>query len=118
MSDMTKCLIEKIKSAFETIELIVGGELHLDDIRHPKYLRSLIAATEKTYVLLNDGICESLEMCQECAKRRDMLMQYLHLLDDFERGNLLSSSQTETLLNFPREIDEILKRIEHVLRHI
>jgi hypothetical protein len=116
MSDNPRCLIEKIKAKFETLRTIMGDDFSPEDIRQPKYLRALLSATEEAYVLLNDGICESLHMCKECAHRRDMLMRYLHLLDDADRDLLDDSDRLEMLHAYPKEVNEVLDRIERAMK--
>ena len=40
--------IKMIKAKFETIKIIAGEALTMDDLSSPKYLRALIDATEST----------------------------------------------------------------------
>jgi len=106
--------IKMIKAKFETIKIITGEVLTLEDLSSPKYLKALIDATESTYVHLNDTMCEDLVMCQECAQKRDTLNEYLHLFDDLELGEKVHDIE-EKIAHFPETIKQIIDRINTVL---
>ena len=106
--------IKMIKAKFETIRIITGDVLTLKDLSNPKYLKALIDATESTYVHLNDTICEDLVMCQECAQKRDILNEYLHIFDDLELGKQVHNIE-EKITHFPESIKQIIDRINTVL---
>ena len=109
--------IKMIKAKFETIKIITGDALSLEDLSSPKYLRALIDATESTYVHLNDTICADLVMCQECAQKRDLLNEYLHLFDDLELGKTIHAVE-DKIAHFPEAIKQIIDRINTVLTDI
>ena len=111
----TKSMIETIKAKFEMIQVTLGKELHPEDILHSKYLRAIIDATEHAYVHLNDSICESLHMCQECAKKRDMLMRYLTMLDEIDEKREIPEETAQELARYPEEISRVIERIDSVL---
>ncbi len=106
--------IKMIKAQFETIKIIVGESLTLEDLSNPKFLKALIDATENTYVHLNDTMCGDLIMCQECAQKRDLLNEYLHLFDDLELGKMAENIEEKVKL-FPESIKQIIDRINTVL---
>ncbi len=107
--------INIIKAKFEIIKTILGDSLSLEDLSQPKYLKVLIDASENTYLQLNDGMCESLNMCKECAQKRDMLNSYIQLFDSIELGNKLSNTIEEEIAIFPKIIEEIIYKIDVVL---
>ena len=104
-----------IKAKFEMVKIVLAGKLTPEDLSHKKYLKVLIDATENTYLQLNDSICESLVMCKECAKKRDILTQYLNLLEDIELGKTIDARMEEELAKFPEAINEIIDRINTIL---
>jgi hypothetical protein len=106
--------IKMIKAKFETIKIMTGDVLTTEDLSSPRYLRALIDATENTYVHLNDTMCASLVMCQECAQKRDLLNEYLHLFDDIELGRVIHDVE-EKVARFPESIKQIIDRINTVL---
>ena len=106
--------IKMIKAKFETIKIITGDDLSTEDLSSSKYLKALIDATENTYVHLNDSMCASLQMCQECALKRDILNEYLHLFDDIEIGKTIDGME-EKVAQFPEAIKQIIDRINTVL---
>ena len=107
--------INVIKAKFEIIKTILGDSLTLEDLSQPKYLKVLIDASENTYLHLNDSMCESLNMCKECAKKRDILNQYIQLFDSVELGNKLGNTIEEEIAKFPKIIEEIIHKIDVVL---
>ena len=111
----TKNMIETIKAKFEMIRIVLNDTLHIDDLTHPKYLRALIDATESTYVHLNDSLCESLTMCHECAQKRDILMQYISLLDDIDNGTEITPAMAKKLSAYPEVVNSVIERIDEVL---
>ncbi len=111
-------MIETIKAKFEIIHIILSDTLHIDDLKHPKYLRALIDATESTYVYLNDSLCESLTMCRECAQKRDILMQYITLLDDIDNGTEVTPVMAQKLSAYPEVVNSVIERIDEVLLSI
>jgi len=106
--------IKMIKAKFETIRIIVGDTLSLEDLSNHKYLKALIDATESTYVHLNDSICEDLHMCQECAQKRDLLNSYLHLFDNLELGQVVHDAEAQ-IAAFPEAVKQVIDRINTVL---
>ena len=107
--------INIIKAKFEIIRTILGDSLSLADLSQPKYLKVLIDASENTYLQLNDGMCESLNMCKECAQKRDILKTYIQLFDSVELGEKLNDSAKEAIAKFPHIIEEIISKIDAVL---
>ena len=110
----THCLLEGIKTKFETIRIITGERLHLEELEHPKYLQALLTATESAYILLNDGLCESLHMCQLCAQRRDQLLEYMHFFDDFARG-IRPKDAHAIVEQFPALLDTMIANVSRVI---
>jgi len=109
--------IKTIKEKFEMLKIIAGEALTHEDLSSPQYLRALIDATENTYVHLNDTICASLIMCQECAQKRELLNEYLHLFDDLELGRVVHDAE-EKVARFPEAIKDIIAQINKVLIEI
>lgn len=114
----TRTQIEIIKAKFEMISIVLDDSLSAEELSCPKYLRTLVKATEDTYVNLNDSICESLVMCKECAQKRELLMEYLNLLDDIDNGTPITSDMQEKLVSYPKAIRDIIDRIDTVLTEI
>jgi len=111
-------MVEKIniiKAKFEMIKTILGDTLTLEDLSHPKYLKILIDASENTYLQLNDGMCDNLSMCKECASKRDTLNNYIQLLDDIELGNYVNEDIEQKLSQYPKIIQDVIDRIDTVL---
>jgi len=106
--------IEIIKARFETIKVLLGESLTLEDLSSPKYLKALIDITENSYVHLNDSMCESLMMCKECAEKRELLSEYLNLFDDIELGRVIEGAE-ERVARYPQTIKEVIDKVNTVL---
>ena len=109
--------IRIIKAKFEIIKIILGDSLRLDDLSQPKYLKVLIDACENTYLHLNDGMCASLDICRECAQKRDMLHTYIQLFDNIELGKYMDTTEEEEIEKFPKIIENIICKIDAKLLH-
>ena len=107
-----------IKAKFEMIKIVLSGSLTIEDLSHQKYLKVLIDASENTYLQLTDGICQSLVMCKECANKRDILNEYINLLDDIELGKPVTPEIEAKIIKYPEVINEIIDRINTVLSDI
>ncbi len=114
----TRHTIEIIKAKFEMIRILLREEFAATDLECGAYRRALIAATENTYVHLNDSMCDNLVMCRHCAQKRELLMQYLHLLDDLDNGSSMTSEMRGKLEAFPKLVNETIERINHVLSQL
>lgn len=108
--------IPLIKAKFEMIQLLVGDQLKSDDLQHAKYLEVLLSALEHTYLQMNEELCQSLVMCKECAEKRDLLMQYMTLLDDLEFEDQLSEEEEKMLQKLPLDIQDTIDRIDKVMK--
>ena len=100
------------------IQTVLDGTLTVEDISHQKYLKILINVSENTYVELNDSMCDSLDMCQECAEKRDLLNHYLQLFDDIELGHEITDSIKKELEEYPKIIDDIINKINIVIQNM
>ena len=109
--------IEIIKARFETIKVLLGESLTLEDLSSPKYLKALIDITENSYVHLNDSMCESLMMCKECAQNRELLSEYLNLFDDIELGRVIEGNE-ERVARYPQTIKEVIDKVNTVLNRM
>ena len=107
-----------IKAKFEMIKIVLSGSPTIEDLSHQKYLKVLIDASENTYLQLTDGICQSLVMCKECANKRDILNEYINLLDDIELGKPVTPEIEAKIIKYPEVINEIIDRINTVLSDI
>ncbi len=105
-----------IKAKFEMVKIVLGNDFNSEDLRHPKYQSVLINALENTYLHLNDDICESLLMCQECAQKRDAVLEYINLIDTFQEN--ADDTVHSKLEKLPVIIDEVIERIDKVLREL
>ncbi len=105
--------IKVIKGKFETIKILVGDRLSPEDLVYKKYLKVLIDTIENVYLHLNDVISEDLHICQQCAEKRNMLYEYLHLFDNIEIGMTPEDSE-EKIAEFPAVIQQVIDCINTI----
>ena len=86
----------------------------LDD----KFLEKLTDNVEETFVKMNEGICESAQMCYSCANQRDYLRDVVDLLEEIEDVNEIDENLNRDIVTFKSNIDETLGRIDDVLATI
>lgn len=82
----------------------------------PDYAVQLADCVAKTYVMLNNGICEELTMCESCAEHRDYLRDVLEMFDEVARMGVVDEEVERRYLQFEIKLYEIRSRIRQVLK--
>ena len=110
-----------MKQAFEAVQqefMRLGTLLGRIDFDSPLTDKALIAqindSLTDTYVLLNQGFCESATMCKKCIDNRNSLRELIELIDLCEEEGVASETACLALDNFSRNIPEILTKMESV----
>lgn len=83
--------------------------------RDTAYFTQLSIATEKAYVLMNEGMCSSTSVCHECAEHRDFIRSMLTILNELEINAASADSYTEKITQYSERVNKILKNISKVL---
>lgn len=104
-------IVKQAHSQFMEIESI----LQSNSIRDQNFFTVLSNMTDKAYITMNNGMCESVSVCQECAEHRDYLLSMLSVLDDLSSGEEFTTSYQEKLEQFSKKISEIYSKISTTL---
>lgn len=106
--------IESIKQQFEAL----GAKLDPTSTQmlgDPGYASQLADCVAKTYVMLNNGMCEELTMCQTCAEQRDFLRDALERFEAIAHSGDIDADAEAFYFAFTERLGVIRSKIEQVL---
>ena len=107
-------IFEKVQTQFMNLSTLLCC---LDLSKDLSKLETLIRVNEalsETYILLNKGFCESLQMCEKCTANRDQLGELSEMLDQCEENCIVDDKTYRTLIAFRDNIPKILTKMESV----
>jgi len=110
-----KQTVENVKSCFLDIKSILGSGADAGNFDDAAFVDRLGEAVSATYVVLNDGMCEEMEMCHSCAENRDKLHDVMVLLEELGSGSVADATAKARLDAFESDVDSVLERIDTVL---
>lgn len=84
-------------------------------LRDHDYAVQLADCVARTYVMLNNGICEELTVCRTCVRQRDYLRDALELFEEVARTGIVNDEVERRYLEFEARLTEIRSRIREVL---
>jgi len=113
-----KQTVENIKAKFLEVQNIIGNDFSINHLDDSQFVTKLSTAVELTYIELNEGMCEEIQMCHTCAENRDNLREIMVMLEDIDAGATLTDAIGDHFMAFSLEINEVLKRIDGVLAEI
>ncbi len=109
--------IESIQRQFEALRAKLDPA-STEPLRNKAYAQQLGDCVAKTYILLNNGMCEELTMCRTCAQQRDYLRNMMELFETVgETGEVTPEVETN-YFNFVERLGEINANIELVLAEL
>lgn len=104
-------IIRESQTRFQEIDSLLRTTKEKDK----SYFRQLSEATQNAYIAMNEGMCESLTVCHECAAHRDFLQSMIGIVEDLASGTPLSNTYKAELNVYTEKVGEILKKIEGTL---
>jgi hypothetical protein len=104
-------MIRETQTKFEEIALLLDQAAS----KNSEYFATLNEATQEAYVTMNEDMCESSDICHECAKHRDFLQKIIPVLEDLKEGTVLTDEFSRQLKEYREIINDILSRISSVL---
>lgn len=104
-------LIRETQSKFEEIALLLDQTAS----KNSEFFAILNEATQEAYVTMNEDMCESSDICHDCAKHRDFLQKIIPILEDLKEGSALTDELSQQLKEYREVINDILSRITSVL---
>ncbi|MDA3945189.1 MAG: hypothetical protein PF439_00720 [Helicobacteraceae bacterium] len=110
--------IQNVEEQFKTINSMVNTQSYGVQLKDENFIQQLSIAVEEAYVSLNDGMCEELKACQSCSYQRNYLRNMMGIFNEIEAGVTLSTTVKRELFTFPEKIQEVLERIQRVLKEL
>jgi len=110
--------IQRIESQFQGINTMVNTQNYGMQLKDPSFIEKLSIAIEEAYVSLNDGMCEEMTACKTCNYQRNYLRNMMGIFNDIETNGVLSGTVKRELFTFPEKINEVLVRIQQVLKEV
>lgn len=107
---MTDTLREAQKQFFD-VHLLLNSDSHQDNT----YFTNLSIATEEAYVVMNEGMCASNSVCQECAEHRDFIRTMLEVLGSLEIDHTQVDGYRDKLAEYTDRVNKILHNISKAL---
>jgi len=104
-------MIRETQVKFEEIALLLDQTAS----KNNDYFAALNEATQEVYVTMNEDMCESSEICHECAKHRDFLQKIIPILEDLKEGTVLTDELSQYFKEYREVVKDILSRISSVL---
>jgi len=110
--------IQKVEAQFQNINSMVNTQSYGMQLKDPSFIEKLSIAVEEAYVSLNDGMCEEMKACKTCNYQRNYLRNMMGIFNDIEAEGSISTTVKRELFTFPEKINEVLVRIQQVLKEI
>jgi len=104
-------MIRETQAKFKELVLLMDSA----DSKNSDYYATLCELTQQAYVAMSQGMCESTEVCHECAKHRDFLHAMIPILEDLKEGAPLSDEYARLLEEYGAITKEVLSRISSIL---
>jgi len=107
-------MFENVQFKFMSLSTLLNG-LDLDrDLVKADVIAKLNDAFSETYILLNQGFCENVSMCEKCTSNRDQLGALTQMIDECENTKVVSNEVCNALREFKDNIPTILNKMESV----
>lgn len=98
---------KQIQALVATVDPVSTQQLHNRD-----FVTQLADCIAKTYVLLNEGMCEELTVCRSCAQQRDFLRDTLTVFEEVARSGSVSYADEQHYYNFVGRLKEMQVNID------
>jgi hypothetical protein len=110
--------VQNIEKKFLGIKQIIGADFSASHLRDSGFVSGLKEAVEETYLLLNEGMCEEISVCKECAKNRDYLQTMITELENIENGDKITAAVEDRFISFSLMLDDLLSRVDSVVSNL
>ena len=106
--------VESINRQFEALSAKIDPA-SAEMLQDSDYATQLADCVAKTYVMLNNGMCEELTVCQTCAQQRDFLREALEKFEAVAQSGTLDADAETFYFGFVDRLKEIRENIRTVL---
>jgi len=112
-----KKTVESINRQFEALSAKIDP-FSAEMLRDRDYTMQLADCVAKTYVMLNNGMCEELTVCQTCAQQRDYLRVAMEHFETVVQCGEVSAASEAFYFDFVVRLERIKKNIGRVLESL
>lgn len=110
--------VQNIETKFREIKQIIGDDFSVSHLHDNAFVSRLREAVEETYLLLNEGMCEEISVCKECAQNRDYLQKMMVDLEAIESGETITEAVEDRFMGFSLMLDDLLSRVSGVVSEL
>jgi NADH:ubiquinone oxidoreductase subunit F (NADH-binding) len=100
-------ILREAQSRFHEIDRMLESQNRSE----PAFYDTLNEATQSAYVVMNEGMCESLSVCHQCAEHRDFLHSMIQILEPLAQGAVPGNEEQKQLERYQSIVKQILERI-------
>ena len=109
-----KEMFEKVQGQFMDLSTLLNGLDLSKDLENEDVLAKVNDALSETYIVLNQGFCESVTMCEKCVSNRDQLQVLSRLIDQCEEDKKVSAQAHASLVDFTQNLPQMLEKMQSV----
>jgi len=106
--------VEAVRRQFDALAAKVDP-LSAGMLEDSDYVTQLGDCIARTYVMLNNGMCEELTMCRTCAEQRDYLRDVMVFFDEVGRTGQVTPDVERRYFRFIEQLSVIRRNIRKVL---
>ena len=111
---MMQTMFENVQSQFMSLGALLSGLDFDKDLVKADVIAKVHDTLSDTYILINQGFCESTQMCEKCVSNRDQLGELTRMMDDCEDKGELGEEAFLSLAELRDNIPNILIKMESV----
>ncbi|MEJ2468128.1 MAG: hypothetical protein P8Y65_03745 [Campylobacterales bacterium] len=112
-----KQTVEAIKRQFEALSAKIDPA-SAEMLQDRAYAMQLADCVAKTYVMLNNGMCEELEVCHTCAQQRDYLRDAMERFESVGQTGETNKETEAFYFEFIDRLKGIRENIDGVLAQL
>lgn len=109
-----KKMFEAVQSEFMNLSTLLNGLDLSKDLEKEDVLAKVNDALTETYILLNQGFCESATMCEKCVSNRDQIQVLSQMIDKCEEDKEVTSEAKTALASFTQNLPQMLSKMQSV----
>lgn len=106
--------IKMMQGKFKEIQMLIGNDFTVTHLQEPSFVQALVEVVEETYILLNEEMCNQLEVCHQCASHRDVMQAMVVTLNDILDGVSVNEKMAIQFAAFPQLIDDVITRTQEL----
>lgn len=110
--------ITLMQQRFGEVKMVIGNDFSIDHLHDTSFVERLIVAIEETYIVLNEEICKSMDVCKQCASHRDKMQNMMILLNDILDGSSITHETEVAFSDFKTLLDDVIERATQMVKEI